>query len=342
MASKITPVFTGPLNGTSLKLWLAQVEDNFAIYEATNSKPDKAVTLEPKMKIRIAGTQLHEPTTAAWWAASRAECLKLETYELFVSKLEKRFIPKAQKMISLRTFYLCSQGRSHFADYAAALAEARNVVTEKEVDGKTYKYHLLFHSHPQLLLRIMALPDFNLESTSFDDLASLMSMQWDSLLADGSGRPSTRSERSAVPTPAPGAPPYVPSFNPGSSSSPVPAPLTDAEREFISQNGGCWRCRKLPTDYGWTKHIGRTCPGDPSKGISPGRDYVAPSIVKQEPRSVVAFASSSPRFELGGEDQPDSRMLASAVFSMGIEDDYVHPTYREGDPRDDDTDEESD
>jgi hypothetical protein len=291
MASKIAPAFTGPLYAPALLQWIAAVEDGFAIYHAT--KPEKASDLTEQMKIRIAGTLLHEPTTQAWWNLGRDEMLKLETFEGFTTKLKKRFIPKAQKLLALRDFFLCTQGTSHFAEYAAALADARTAAGDKDIDAKTYKYHLLFHSHPHLLLRIMALPDLNLDNLSFDDLVSLMTLTWDSLTAEKMPVRTPRTAASiSTPAPSPALPRTVGNL----------APLTDAERDHISANGGCWRCRKLPSDPGWTKHVGRTCPGDPSRGITPGRDYVLP--VKRELAAGAMMYSGG--FDEGGEDQPGS------------------------------------
>jgi hypothetical protein len=201
MASKIAPVFSGPLTAASITQWLAAVEDAYAIFEAT--KPEKVASLSESMKIRIAGTQLQEPSMLAWWNLGREEMLKLGTYDGFTTKIKKRFIPKAQKLIALRDFYLCSQGASHFAEYAAALADARTAAGEKEIDAKTYKYHLLFHSHPHLL-RIMALPDLNLDNTSFDDLVSLVSLTWDSFIAEKA--PARISQTVSISAPGPSFP----------------------------------------------------------------------------------------------------------------------------------------
>ncbi|KIJ43740.1 hypothetical protein M422DRAFT_252988 [Sphaerobolus stellatus SS14] len=74
--------------------------------------------------------------------------------------------------VALLTFFPCYQGHSHFPDYTAALAEARNALGEKVIDANLYKYHLL-------LLRILALPN----------LPSLMFTQWESLIPESAGYP---------------------------------------------------------------------------------------------------------------------------------------------------------
>ena len=54
--------------------------------------------------------------------------------------------------------------------------------------------------------------------------------------------------------------------------------------------------KKAPTDPNWVHHVGRTCPGDASRGITPGHNFVK---VKQE------TASAAIDFDIDGEDQPD-------------------------------------
>ncbi|KIJ25779.1 hypothetical protein M422DRAFT_273237 [Sphaerobolus stellatus SS14] len=141
MASKFIAEFHGHhLVPDSLA---GQFDDGFAVYTAT--KTDKSPALDLSTNIRLTGTQLKESTTAAWWTPRRKEFLTTTIYEAFVEKLEGRFMPKGYKLVALGTFFLCSQGRSHFSNYPAALAEA---LGEKVIDANLYKYHLLFHSHP--------------------------------------------------------------------------------------------------------------------------------------------------------------------------------------------------
>jgi hypothetical protein len=154
---------------------------------------------------------------------------------------------KGYKLIALRMFFLCSQGKSPFLEYAAALTEARNVAGPTVITNTIYKYQLLFHSHTALLLRIMALPTPDI---TVDDLISLMPMQWESIVTKGISRSSARST-SLISTVASRSP----SVSPRS-----PPPLTDAERTHLT-------------------HVGRTFPGDAAQGVSPGCDIVE---VKQE------------------------------------------------------------
>jgi hypothetical protein len=271
----------------ALEAWLGQCEDGFAIHAST--KTDKTPTLDTITKIRLTGTQLLEPTMATWWSSGRKDFLKLPSWESFESKIKERFMPKGYKMLALRSFFLCEQGKFQFLDYAAALAEARNAVGISVISTYVYKCQLLFHSHPILLLCIMAMPEFNMETIGFDDLVSLLSMQWESLIAEGvTGRVSKSSAYSQ---------PLAPVVSVPAITAPRTAPprLTDAERTRLTDLGGCWKCRKVPTDDGWTDHVGRTCPGDATLGILPGRDFVP---VKKE---IVGFALT----DNNGEDQPD-------------------------------------
>ena len=130
----------------------------------------------------------------------------------------------------------------------------------------------------------MALPDFDVDNISIDDLISLMLMQWESITAEG-----RVSARSTLTTPSSGLAP--PAF-----SVHTPPLLTDAERTRLTAAGGCWKCRKTLTDPGWVHHVGRTCPGDAARGITPGHNFVK---VKQE------TTGTAINFDMDGEDQQD-------------------------------------
>ncbi|PPQ87876.1 hypothetical protein CVT26_005310 [Gymnopilus dilepis] len=228
-----------------------------------------------------------EPSMAAWWNAGRTEYLKLETWEAFQKKIKARFMPKGYKLLALRTFFRCTQGSSHFLEYATALATAHNDVDANIITPLAYKCHLLFHAHETLISRITAISGFDLTTISFDDLTALMSMQWENLVIEG-------IVRNGAARPRPGVAPAAPATAFG--------PLTDTEKEKLSAAGGCWKCRKTPKDPSWTPHVGRTCPGDEARGITPGRDYVPPSTPAVK-REVVGFAGILPMNH--GEDQPD-------------------------------------
>ena len=216
MASKIASAFNSPLMPT--------------IY--ASMKSEKTPDLDVQTKIRLVGTQLHEPSMATWWNANRKEFLKLLSWDLLKKQIHNRFMPKGYKLIALCTFFLCAQGNLTFAEYAATLAEARNTVGPSIISASIYKYQLLFHTHPILVLRIVAIPDFNINNINFDDLSALMSMQYESLSAEGNlGRLSiTSCPSSTIP-----AVPHLPF-------------LDDTECERLSNAKGCWRCHKIPTD----------------------------------------------------------------------------------------------
>jgi hypothetical protein len=63
-------------------------------------------------------------------------------------------------------------------------------------------------------------------------------------------RPSTPARRSPSPTP--------------SSSTPRLAPLTDAERDYLRANNGCFRCRKINAN-----HLSQNCPGNSLNTAAP-------------------------------------------------------------------------
>jgi hypothetical protein len=288
MTSKIIVPFLGPVTPAAIDEWLHQCEDGFAIYASTKS--DKSPQLDVITQIRLTGTHLQEPTTAAWWSAGRKEFLALPSWEQFEKRIRGRFMAKGYRLLALRTFFLCAQGRLPFPEYAANLMEARNLAGSSAITPSIHKYQLLFHSQTTLVLRIMALPEFDIDTISIDDLTSLMSMQWDSITSEGraSIRPTFTTPSSIISTRTPSS-----TITPPTSSLPL---LTDAERTRLSTAGGCWRCRKTPADSDWVHHVGRNCPGDAARGILPGRDFVK---VKRETTGAALY------FDMDGEDQPD-------------------------------------
>jgi len=288
MASRIIPPFAGPLTPTAIEAWLGLCEDGFAIYAST--KTDKSPDLDVATKIRLTGTNMQEPSMAAWWSVGRSEFLKLTSWESFEKMIRSWFLPKGFKLMALRAFFVCSQGLRPFLEYVADLAEARNAAGHTAITSSVYKFQLLFHAHNMLVLRIMAIPDFDIDTITFDNLVALMAMQWDSLVAEGSARPS-QAIASAQGRSAPAVA--------------ARAPLSDAEKEQLTAAGACWRCRKTPKDPKWTPHIGRTCPGDEAQGILPGRDYIPPPAAPIK-REVVGMALLALQ---GGEDQPDQTSL---------------------------------
>ncbi|KAF8507523.1 hypothetical protein BU17DRAFT_100449 [Hysterangium stoloniferum] len=297
MATKIVISFAGPLTPTAIEGWLGQCKDGFSIYAST--KTEKAPDLTVETKIRLTGTNMQEPTMAAWWNAGHMEFLRLESWETFEKQIRNRFMPKGYKMVALHTFFLCAQNRLPFLEYATALADAHNTLGPNIIMAAIYKYQLLFHAHPMLVLRIMAIPDFDLEDISFDNLVALMSMQWESLIME---IPATRSTLRTSPTAA-SIPPIPPMPRANEPRNQNPLSLTD--REHLSTVGGCWRCRKVPTDSGWTPHVGRTCPGDPTQGVSPGPDFVPPTppVIKREHMGAILLDADE--YFAQGEDQPE-------------------------------------
>ncbi|KAF8528180.1 hypothetical protein BU17DRAFT_81418 [Hysterangium stoloniferum] len=191
-------------------------------------------------------------------------------------------MPKGYKMIALHTFFLCAQNHLPFLEYAATLADAHNALGPNDITAAIYKYQLLFHAHPMLILRIMAIPDLDLEDISFGNLVALMSMQWESFVIEIPATCSTPRTSLSYTSTAASVPPILPMPRANEPWNRNPLSLTDCEH--LSAVGGCWRCRKVPTDAGWTPHIGRTCPGDPTQGVSPGPNFVPPTppVIKRE------------------------------------------------------------
>jgi hypothetical protein len=272
--------------------WLHRVEDTYDGYVALTDS--KKLTVD--LRILFAGLALEEPTAQSWWEENRTELKALSSWNEFSVKFLERFAPDGWKMEALLHFYSIYQGSSTFSDFAKDLQTAKNALEKKgnlAVTDPMYRNHLLFHANPILMRRVMAVPTFDLNTIQTDPLLNLMTSTWESLRAEGV--PSIHSHRS----------PSVPHSSSASASAPSSrlAPLTDAEKKRLTEAAGCWRCRKVPGDEGWTSHVGRTCPGDEARGITPGRDFIA---VKRE---TVGFARAIPRdvdtSESDSEDQPE-------------------------------------
>ncbi|KAJ7194559.1 hypothetical protein GGX14DRAFT_404601 [Mycena pura] len=276
MSKLDVPKFKGPMSPAAIILWLDRVTDSFDAFVAFND--DKKLT--PPLRILYAGLALEEERALAWWGQNRAVLKALATWDEFAKQVLEHFAPDGWKAIAVRAYYGIHQQSRPYVDFVADLQTARTAIGSTgalAISDRIHINHLLFHAHNTLQRRVLAIPGFDLEKIKVDELASLMSATWDSLLAE-----------------------II-------STQRLP-PLDDAEKKRITDASGCWKCRKTPASPGWTPHIGRTCPGDTALGILPGRDFVA---VKREPAgSVMAQDSGESQPDTGddAEDQPDPRL----------------------------------
>lgn len=297
MSSKIITPFTGPITANALKIWLGRCEDGFENYQDTH----KDATLSAKTRIRLTGAALQEASMAEWWSAGRTEYLGLLSWDAFVKKLKARFLPVGWKMDVLEKFYACEQGRRDFQTYVAELAQCYGALPANTISSTVYKYHLLFHSHPQLYLRIRALPDFDVDSSAqtVDTLAALMGHQWDSLVADVAPRGTRLPTSTTVPL-------KVTSSTTSTSPRPTsgPGPLSEADKKVLQDANGCFNCRLKPGDPDWVSHFRRNCPGNTAIGALPGPEYVAPGPTTAGGSSgLVAVALQVPRDDDTSEDE---------------------------------------
>lgn len=297
--------------------WLDRVSDSFDAFVAFNDSDEK---LTPGLRILYAGLALEEETASAWWSENRAALKALTKWDDFVDRVLTRFAPDGWKARSLRSYYLIQQQSRPYTVFAAELQTARSSIGTTGKLGITDRIHinhLLFRAHDMLQRRVLAIPGFDLESITVDELTSLMSATWDSLMGEGLVRQSTQRTTlsTSIPaTPAPAAPYSV--------ASRLPL-LDDAEKKRISDAGGCWKCRKTPTSPGWTPHIGRTCPGDASLGIPPGRDFVA--VKTEAVATILSFPDDAELQPHLGEDQPEHFTVAYTSGQVAAD-----PSYRDG------------
>ncbi|KAJ7661293.1 hypothetical protein DFH06DRAFT_1129407 [Mycena polygramma] len=293
MSKLEVPKFKGPLSPASITQWLNRVADAYDVFVTFNDNKK----LTPEVRIMYAGLALEEETTMAWWDSNRTDLRKLTTWDEFTLRVLARFAPDGWKAEAVRAYYSIHQHSRPFSIFSAELETACTTVGttgDLTITPRIHTNHLLFHAHNTLQRRVLALPGFDLEKITVDGLTSIMSTTWQSLVAEGLVRTTM---------PAPTIP--SPSSLLSTTASPRLPPLDDAEKKRISDASGCWKCRKIPSSAGWTPHIGRTCPGDASLGILPGRDYIA---VKREPAAtILAYDDAETQLPTinDGEDQPD-------------------------------------
>lgn len=298
MSKNLCATYTGPLTANGLKIWLSSCEDAFENYQDTH----KDSVLVAKTRIRMTGSALAVPDMAQWWTASKSDYLALASWDAFVEKLKKRFLQVNWKTDALEHFFGCNQGKRDFGTFATDLAQSVGTLPSGTISTTMHKYHLLFYCHNLLYLRMRALQGFDIDATTqtTDELIALMTAQWSSLVAEHasrSGRSLPLSSSTIVPSSVPltmsastPAPTVV-------TSSPRFVPLTDEEKATLSALHGCWNCRATPADPGWVPHQRHTCPGNPSIGARPGKDYVAPTAT-----TVIAGAAFASGLEYPDEN----------------------------------------
>ncbi|KAF9481278.1 hypothetical protein BDN70DRAFT_931048 [Pholiota conissans] len=282
MSNKIVPQFSGPLTANGLKQWLGACEDGFDNYQDTHE--DKVLSV--KTRIRLTGAALAEPQMAEWWSAGRKEYVELKLWESFVEKLKDRFMPIDWKTDALEMFYRCNQGKMDFRTFASTLAQTINALPSGTISSTIHKHHLLFHCNPHLYLRMRAVPGFSIDDSTQtpDKLISLMAAQWDSLVADNSSRVSRITPATPSTIPLTISPPSTTSY-------PKFVPPTEQEKAELSAAHGCWNCRGKPGDPDWIPHQRQNCPGNPTIGARPGRDFVPKT--EPTPKKLVAAAALS-------------------------------------------------
>jgi len=226
MSTKLEiPVLTGVLDASNVNAWLNLCQDSFEVHAAVNSS-----TLKPSIQIVLAGIKMEAAGAKSWWNENREELKALATWDEFARKVKDRFVPANWKMDALAHFYGISQGSSGFMDYAARLQEARNTLssggTGFTISDSVFKNHLLFFSHPILVLWMHSIPLFDYAKTHVDGLIALMLSTWDSMVAERVIRPPLST------TPA----------NISTRPTKMLPPLTDRECDALKQVHGCYRC----------------------------------------------------------------------------------------------------
>ena len=225
MSTKLEiPVLSGVLDASNINSWLNLCQDLFEVYAAVNSS-----TLKPLIQIVLTGIKIEAVVARSWWNENRDELKALMMWEEFTKKVKDHFVPVNWKMDALALFYGISQGSSSFMDYTAKLQEACNTLSSGRtgftISDSVFKNHLLFFSHPILALHMHSIPSFDYAKTRVDGLITLMSLTWDSMVAEHVIRPPVSTTTVNIPRP-------VKMF----------VPLTDRECDTLKQANGCYHC----------------------------------------------------------------------------------------------------
>lgn len=124
------------------------------------------------------------------------------------------------------------------------------------ISDSIMKNHLLFRANPRLRRRVLAVPNLKYHNMKVDALMGLLSSVWASMVEEGVA--TTRT-----------VPPAAPSASTAAPTRPSLPPLTEAERDKLREQKGCFHCRRHPGSPDWTPHGSRNCPGDLARGIQP-------------------------------------------------------------------------
>ncbi|KAF8500054.1 hypothetical protein BU17DRAFT_102608 [Hysterangium stoloniferum] len=226
---------------------------------------------------------------AEWWALGKVEFLALPSWESFIKKVKDHFMPVNWKMDVLEQFYSCSQGKHNFCTFAVDLAQCLGTLPSVTTSMAVYKHHILFYSHPLLHLCMHALQAFDIDNSSQtpDELIALMGSQWDSLAADNAAHLGhslahiNHTSSTVIP---------LLTSSTGNATSPTSLitppkflPITEEEKAALTAIRGCWNCHGKPTDPGWVPHQCYTCPGNPTIGTHPDKDFSPLTIMSTTP-----------------------------------------------------------
>ena len=235
------PSLSSNLTATSVNTWLNSCEDSFEAWTIFN--PSRPLT--DANRILIAGLKMESPDAAHWWDKNRDELKKLPSWNAFAARVRERFMLSNWKMQALSSFFAISQGSGDFLEFVDRLERARNALDSAgkpfAISDFMFKNFILFRSNKPLRLRVLSSPSLAYDSIKIDDLITLMSTTWDSMLAES--LPTATSHKSVPVT---------------QSSSADPAVAKNLSRDAIRAAAkGCSRCGKTPD---WVPHTSRDCP----------------------------------------------------------------------------------
>lgn len=218
----LCPAFSGPIDALNVSAWISDCEDAFESFEVLKERK-----LDGTFRVREAGQMLQHEDAKAWWMGVRTDQIAKGVWKDFLKLFKECFLPTNWRLLAFQNYHLCYQCHRDFSEYAAELNSIKNSLELGAVSEFHYRLHLLFHSHELLYLRVLALNNLDVTTTSTDNFTALLQQQWDSLIAEGqvciSRAVSAQSFIASLPV---------------SGSPSVPLPDCDA----VIQAGGCTRC----------------------------------------------------------------------------------------------------
>nr|GAT43399.1 predicted protein [Mycena chlorophos] len=254
----VFPPFTAKPSPSSISSWVKRVSDQLKLYKRFNLD----FQLDADTIITLAGSVLEQKDAAQWWDNNGDALVKLKSFDDFVACFCDAFLSANWHDLALINFMCMTQGSSSFDVFVEQMKRFRGVLktagNEYVVNNTVFKHHIFTHADPILCLHTMNTPGFRIHALKVDGLVSTMSNTWACLVAAG------KVSAAAVVTPVASAAPFAAPVAAPRAAPVVPGMHSIAE---VKEAGGCFHCRRIPSDVDCVPHIKPNCKGNPALSI---------------------------------------------------------------------------